>query len=183
MSQVNHNYDYIYAVDGFTAWERLRVIRNFLNDRRKALRIARLSQEKFEATKATMDEWDLKEAEILNEDQESLIQDCVDEIEFLEKFEAELVSLAEQERIPGKSDREMYELNFAKEARTRLAFKANSEIVSVGHVSPETMRAVLRDQQVVQLLLDQGVINPEALPLFERSTPQLALGVSKEQVG
>jgi hypothetical protein len=183
MSQVNHNYDYVYSVDGFTPWERLRVIRNFLNDRRKALRIARLGQEKFEATKATMDEWERREAEIMNEDQESLIQDCVDEIEFLEKFEAELVVLAEAERIEGKTDREMYELNYAKEARARMAFQANSEVLTIGSVTPETMRAVLRDPQAVQLLLAQGVINPDALPLFERATPQLTLVDSKEQVG
>lgn len=183
MSQVNHNYSYVYEVDGHTVWERLRVIRNFLADRRKALKLARLSQEKFLATLEGMDEWERREAEIMNEDQEELIQDCVDEIKFLETFEAELAEMAERERISGKTDREMYELNYANEARTRLAFQANSEVISVGHVTPETMRMVLRDTQAVQLLLEQGVLNEEAIPLLERSTPRLALVNSKEQVG
>lgn len=44
MSQVNHNYSYVFEIDGHTPWERLRVVRNFITDRRKALALAELAQ-------------------------------------------------------------------------------------------------------------------------------------------
>jgi hypothetical protein len=183
MSQVNHNYSYIYEVDGYTAWERLRVIRGFLKDRQKALKLAKLNQKKFLAKLEEMDEWERQEAEIMNEDQDDLIQDCIDEIQFLETFEKELVELAEKERIDGKTDREMYELNYANEARVRLAFRANSEIVSVGHVTPETMRMIMRDQSAMQLLIDKDILNSEAVPLLERAIPKLNFSYSGEKEG
>lgn len=40
MSQVNHNYSYVYEIDGNTPWERLRIVRNFITDRTKALALA-----------------------------------------------------------------------------------------------------------------------------------------------
>lgn len=166
MSQVNHNYDYLTVVDGHTVWERLRVIRNFLTDRRKALKIARLHQEKFEATKESMDEWERREAEILNEDQESLIQDCIDEITFLEKFESLLMVEAEKERVPGKSDREMYEINYVKESQTRLINLAKSEMIAVGHVNPDTMRQIMRDPIVADRLAGMGLIGTAAPALI-----------------
>lgn len=175
MSQVNHNYDYLTVVDGHTVWERLRVIRNFLTDRRKALKIARLSQEKFEATKDTMVIWERREAEILNEDQDDLIQDCVDEISFLEQFEAMLAIEAEKERIPGKSDREMYELNFPKEAQVRLVDKVKSEMLSVGHISPDTMRSVMRDPIVTTKLAQLGLIGQDAPALIGADKPAVQL--------
>ena len=175
MAQVNHNYDYVTVVDGHTVWERLRVIRNFLTDRRKALKLARLAQEKFEATKDSMDEWELREAEIMNEDQESLIQDCVDEIEFLEQFESMLATEAEKERIPGKSDREMYELNYAKEAQVRLINTVKSEMLSVGHISSETMRGIMRDPVVTNRLAEIGLIGQDAPELIGMDKPEVQL--------
>jgi len=183
MSQVNHNYSYVYEVDGHTVWERLRVIRGFLMERRKALRLAEMKRRKFEEVKHSMDKWEREEASIMREDEESLIQDCKDEINFLENFEKELTELAEKERITGKTDREMYELNFAKEARVRLAFRANSEVIATGSVSPETMRSILRDDNVKQLLLEQGVINEGSLKILDRSTFLLGDTQSKKAVG
>lgn len=162
MSQVNHNYDYLTVVDGHTVWERLRVIRNFLTDRRKALKIANLGKEKHEATKDDMDIWDRKEAEIMAEDQDSLIQDCVDEIEFLEKFEAMLIIEAEKERIEGKTDREMYELNFPKEAGIRLIELVKSEVLAIGNITPMTMRSVMSNPSVIPSLVELKLMNEDA---------------------
>jgi len=162
MAQVNHNYDYLTVVDGQTVWERLRVIRSFLTERRQALKIANLGKEKFEATKDTMDEWDRREAEIMNENQDSLIQDCVDEIAFLEDFESKLAEEAEKERVVGKSDREMYEINFPKESRVRLVNRTKSEMLSVGHITPETMSMIMRDTSVLPALVEAKILSPEA---------------------
>lgn len=175
MAQVNHNYDYLTVVDGHTVWERLRVIRNFLLDRRKALKIANMSKEKFEATKDSMDKWDRAEAEIMNEDQDELIQDCVDEIAFLEELENVLKIEAEKERVEGKSDREMYEINFAKESRVRLVHKVQSEMLSVGHISPDTMRSVMRDKSVVNRLVELKLMGEDAPLLINNGKPDVQI--------
>lgn len=179
MAQVNHNYAYVRDVDGQTVWERLRVIRNFLTDRRKALKVTLLSKEKFEVQKETMDKWERKEAEILNEDQDELIQDCIDEIAFLEEFEALLMIEAEKERVPGKTDREMYEINWVKESRVRLLEEVRAQVISLGHVNTETMKTLMREPEVVGESIRLGLIRPEAVNMISESNPKL-LGLLNE---
>lgn len=173
MSQVNRNYDYLIKVDGLTVWERLRVIRNFLTDRRQALAIAELHKRKWEATKDSLDVWEREEEEIVQSNREDLIQDCRDEIRFLELFETRLVEEAEKERVPGKSDREMYELNFAKEAQERLVLKVKSEVYSIGHISPLTMESVVKDRNVLSRLVDENILKPEIIQTLSYNQPEM----------
>lgn len=173
MSQVNRNYDYIFKVDGLTVWERLRVIRNFLVDRKQALAVAELHQRKWETTKDTLDPWEREEQEILNGNKEDLIQDCRDEIAFLELFEVRLAEEAEKERVPGKTDREMYELNFAKEAQEQLILKVKSEMFSIGHISPDTMTSLVRDRKVVERLVCEGILTENIIPAIYDSQPKM----------
>lgn len=175
MSQVNRNFDYLTVVDGHTVWERLRVIRNFLADRRKAFKIANMNKEKFEATKADMDIWERKEKEILNEGQDNLIQDCADEIAFLEKFESALTVEAEKERVTGKTDREMYEFNFAKESQVRLVELVKSEMLSVGQITPMTMRSVMKNPSVVPMLVELKLMSEGAIKLIGGGKPQVQM--------
>lgn len=173
MSQVNRNYDYLIKVDGLTVWERLRVIRNFLTDRKQALAVAQLHKRKWEATKDSMDQWEREEQEILNSNRDSLIQDCIDEIEFLEVFERRLSEEAEKERIPGKTDREMYEINFAKESQERAILKVKSELYSIGHISPSTMEHVIKDRSVLGRLVDEGVLKEDILKVLSSNQPKM----------
>lgn len=182
MSQVNHNYDYITTVDGFTVWERLRVIRNFLNERRKALKLAYLHKDRFEATKSSMDEWDLKEAEILNEGNDDLIKDCEDEIAFLDKFEYALALEAEKTRIDGMSDREMYELNYPLEKKERVIHKFKSEVLSFGQVTPDTMLTVMRDPLILNSLVDLKLINSEFVASIQSTQPPIQKLLEKMDV-
>lgn len=188
MSQVNHNWSYITEVDGNTVWERLRIIRNFLTERRKALALAELNQKNIEDKLQRYDvridrlvtqlnehlaqdesghdqNWifdmeekihqmrhDREQLVIETSDLPDLTQDCRDEVFFLETFEARLMEEAEKERIPGKSDREMYELNFPKESRTRLFKKATAELVSGGRLTPDTIHYLRKDTKVLDML-------------------------------
>ena len=193
MSQVNHNYSYIFEVDGFTVWERLRNIRNFLNDRTKALGLAELAIEKHEAKKASKEaklnklkakQADLEEEGVSNDDLDDeiidltfeireddinfqdhldLTQDCRDELKFLKEFEARLMVEAEKTRVPGKSDREMYELNFPAEARTRLFNKSLDEMISMGRLSENTLHYLRKDTEVAQRLVTEGILSADGL--------------------
>lgn len=173
MSQVNRNYDYLIKIDGLTVWERLRVIRNFLTDRKQALAVAELHKRKWESTKDSMDTWAQQEEEILNSNREELIQDCKDEIRFLEVFEARLSEEAEKERIPGKTDREMYEINFARESQERAVLKVKSEMYSIGHISPTTMESIMKDKVVVNRLVEEEILKPEILQVIYRNEPKM----------
>lgn len=204
MSQVNHNYSYIFEVDGHTVWERLRIIRNFLTERRKALALAELNQSNTEEkisrftgriafTEAQLDEHSGLEGElsyfeleeklhalkyeraqlvIETSDLPDLTQDCRDEIDFLETFEARLMVEAEKERVPGKTDREMYEINFPKEGRTRLFKKATAEIAAHGRLSPDTIHYLRKDQVVLQQIVDVRI---PVLTTDAEGNPQEAL--------
>lgn len=163
MSQVNHNYSYITEVDGLTVWERLRVIRNFIKDRRKALQLARLGKLKRIESYKTMTPLEIEEAEIMAEDEDDLIQDCVDELDFLTKFEARLAVEAEKERIEGKSDREMYELNYPKEAIARLALEVQASVLTIGNVSHNIMQRILRNPDAAQQLVAMGLMSEAVL--------------------
>lgn len=207
MSQVNHNWSYITEVDGNTIWERLRIIRNFLTERRKALALAELNQKNIEAKLARFDKRIQSKQNFLNEcgadasfagsDQEvdleeelyklqyerqqllietsdlpDLTQDCRDEILFLETFEKRLMEEAEKERVPGKSDREMYEINFPKESRTRLFKKATAELVAHGRLTPDTIHYLRKDTKVLEMLgkveIMQVGLNEAGMPVEQK---------------
>lgn len=203
MAQVNRNRAHVLDTDGHTPWEKLRVCRTFLLDRRQALKIARLHKEKFEATKDSMDEWERREAEILNSNQDELIQDCIDEIAFLEEFEKTLMELAEPQRIPGKTDREMYELNFPNEVKARTMLTIQCELLTQGTISKETAATLIKDSSLMNMAIENGFLlngqgfTKEQLALaresIEKAKPELyrvlenmpivkQLGNSKEDV-
>lgn len=161
MAQVNRNFAYLTDVDGLTIWERLRVIRGFLLDRQKALKVAEISEAKFEEEKLTMDKWELAEAEVMRSDYSELIQDCRDEIEYLVKLEKRLAEAAEPLRVKGKSDREMYELNYPEEARARTIEQAKADVMAFGNISSDTAKRFLRDPIALTQAFQLGLIKSE----------------------
>lgn len=206
MSQVNHNYSYIFEVDGYTVWERLRIIRNFMTDRRQALELAELTQansgkrvdrtnRKLEYLQSQLEsaieegdvgkeleleelidttQYELQEGLIQASNHADLTQDCRDELNFLIEFESRLATEAEKTRVPGKTDREMYEINFPNEARVRLENRATAEIVAGGRLSADTIHYLRKDPEVLQRLIEleipiavEGQEEPTMMRLIE----------------
>jgi hypothetical protein len=173
MGMVNHFASYIKVVDGNTVWEKLRVIRNFLRDRRTALKLAELSElrlqrriERFKAENGddSSDEyWEIEEALIHSENTKANIQDCIREIEFLEQFENRLMAAAEPLRIPNKTDEEMYELNYFEELIISQLLTISSEIYATGRVSPESMRMLIRNPDTAERAMNMGLLPIEVL--------------------
>lgn len=177
MSQVNHNASYLYDVDGLTVWERLRVVRNFLTDRRQALALANLELEKKEAKMASLseDSFEYREMLIFKPQSIDLIDDCEREIKFLEDFESRLLEEAEKTRIPGKTDKEMYELNFFEEHKRRIVLDVQSEVAISGGIGPQTMKALLRNREAMIDVIRLGLLKPNILQL-----PNIISSNSKE---
>jgi hypothetical protein len=164
MSRVNHNAQYIYDVEGETIWEKLRVIRNQLEQRQLALDLSLLNKEKAEAKfKDDKESYEYREFIIHSKQREQLIQDCINEIEFLKEFESYLALEAEKTRIPGKTDDEMYELNFFEELKVRLVRRAQTQIISSGRVDQETLSRILKMPDALQLCITSGLLTNDVL--------------------
>jgi hypothetical protein len=164
ISPVNHNASYLFEVDGLTVWERLRSVRNFLSDRRKALKISEYSVKKYERDIAKLgnsdEDQDTRfEMELHKDDTYQAVDVCRREVEFLEQFEKELMELAEQQRIAGKTDDEMYELNYYNEIVARNVRKAHTEVITSGLISPNTMDMLLRCPPALKLVCEQNILN------------------------
>jgi hypothetical protein len=173
MGQLNRNAAYIYDVDGHTPWERLRVIRTFLRDRRKALALAELSLEEMHSkTIESLDSFSARRAKIEEESLLPDVEDCRREIVFLEGLEQELVRATEPTRVPGATDEEMYELNFFNEVVERDVFKVKVDLAALRYVRPETMQSVLRNPRTIERLAQEQLITGDlgamALPLFNQ---------------
>lgn len=169
MARVNHNVNYIYDVDGETVWEKLRVIRGMLDDRKRAYKHALLNREQSENLEK--DSFEYKQYLIDKDFREGLIQDCLNEIKFLEEFESYLATEAEKTRIAGKTDDEMYEINYFHEMEVRLVRRVQSQIASFGRINDETMLRVMKNKGALKLCIQQGLMPAEITNLFD--TPLL----------
>lgn len=172
MARQNHNANYLYDVDGETVWEKLRTIRGMLDDRRRAYQLAILSkeenEEKFKEDNASIEykKW------LINKDfQDGLIQDCKNEIKFLEEFESYLSAESEKTRIAGKTDDEMYEINFFHEMEVRLVRRVQAQIASCGRINDETILRLMKNKGALKLCIQQGLMPAEITNLFD--TPLL----------
>jgi len=169
MSRVNHNANYIYDVDGETVWEKLRTIRGMLDDRKRAYQHSLLG---VEAAKS-LDKNSMKYKKYLidKDFHDGLIKDCENEIKFLTEFEAYLAKEAEKTRIPGKTDDEMYEINFYDELKVRLIRRAQTQIISTGRIEVETLGRILKMPEALQLCIKTGLLSKDILEFT--NTPQL----------
>lgn len=172
MSRQNHNAQYIYDLEGETVWEKLRVVRNQLEQKQLALALAELAEENSETT-LDKNSYEYKQYLLHKPHNQKNIQDCVNEIDFLTEFEAALTDEAEKTRISGKTDDEMYEINFFDELKLRLVRHAQSQIFSSGRLSEETARRILKHKPALEMCIRQGLLSEHALQLSNVNTSAL----------
>jgi hypothetical protein len=172
MSRQNHNAQYIYDLEGETVWEKLRVVRNQLEQKKLALALAELSEEHSETT-LDKDSYEYKQYLLNKPHNQKNIQDCVNEINFLTEFEAALADEAEKTRILGKTDDEMYEINFFDELKIRLVRQAQSQILSSGRLGEETARRIIKHKPALDMCIQQGLLSENALLIANVNTSAL----------
>jgi hypothetical protein len=168
MARQNHNVNYMYDVDGETVWEKLRTIRSMLDDRQRAYQHATLARDENEK-KHKKDTTSLKYKQwLIDKDfNESLIQDCVNEVKFLEAFESFLAAEAEKTRIPGKTDDEMYEINYFHEMEVRLVRHAQAQIMTRGVLDEELMLRLMKNRNALNLCIEQGLISEQVTEVID----------------
>ena len=164
MAQMNHNVNYLTSIDGITVWERLRVIRNFIQDRTLALAMAEMQEEKNDEKleDSALDKYERREIELYRPQSIQLIKDAKAEIEFLVKLEKELTVRAEETRIEGKSDEEMYEINYFEELVQINLLQVQSEMMAHGHISAETMKILIKNPFAMNRVIELGFLAKEA---------------------
>jgi hypothetical protein len=140
-SQVNSQFAYINLINGETVWERLRIVRNFIEDRKIAKKLQVTQYKKrlgflAKINEATKDserifaEVELEEFDAHKEQSEDGYKKLDDELEFLLRYEIELSNIAEQSRVLGKTDDEMFQINMESEVIMRNMRKIETERVA-----------------------------------------------------
>jgi hypothetical protein len=168
MARVNHNANYLYDVDGETVWEKLRTIRGMLNERRMSYKISFLNYEENEKKyQEDTSSFEYKKWLINKEFQKELLIDCNNEIQFLETFESFLAKEAEKTRILGKTDDEMYEINFFHEMEVRLVRRAQAQIISNGRLSDELVMRLMKNKNALNICIQLGFITDKVVELVE----------------
>lgn len=193
-SQTNSQFAYLNLINGETVWERLRIVRNFIEERSIAKKLQtaqdlkhRAHQMKVqEATKESdrlFAQYDLEEFEAFQEQQADGYKKLDDELAFLVNYEGVLAEAAEATRVLGKTNDEMYQINMETEVYLRNLKKIEVEQVAktLGisqATAEESMRIPLMRTQLLstataltmqdsaekQVLISQG-INLNLIPL------------------
>lgn len=132
-----------------------------------------------------------QEAVIQSSDHHNLTQDCVDEVNFLTEYLDMLQKEANKTRIPGKSNREMYEINYPLEARLTLMDGIIDEFAINGKISMTTVAKLRQDPKALematelvvdmpQLDKDGNVVSVEKIPVI---SPQLYSVIKSSTLG
>ncbi len=167
-SQVNSQFAYVNLINGETVWERLRIVRNFIEDRKIAKTLQKTQEKKRRALLAEIDEAiatglqsAILHAEVKLEEYDAHQDQQTDgyakldaELEFLLKYEIELATIAEGTRVLGKTDDEMYQINMGTEVVMRNMRKIETERVAAAlncslATAEEAMRVPGLRQQLI----------------------------------
>lgn len=167
MAQLNRNANYLYTIDGNTIWERLRNVRNFLSDRKLAKEMTDLSVEKLKRLKSELPnitdldrEFEIREALIQETQLLDNLNDCIREIKFLEELESKYLQEAEKSRIIGKTDEEMYEINYFDELATIHLLDIHSQLMTTGAITSEMLKTLFRNPYSMQKAIEFKLIDP-----------------------
>lgn len=169
-SRVNHEANYLYSIDAITPWEKMRVIRNFLLERTEQLETIKLdlqlaeykikilaSSEKFE------DQIESKKLTLNLPTIMDIIQKTTEEVAFLRKYHDKLKIDCEPTRVIGKTDEEMFELNYEAELTQKYIQMLKSDLIAYGRPSTEVTKALLKMPPLFDECVRIGIVSKDAL--------------------
>lgn len=184
-SKLNTEFNYRYQVMGETPWEKIKILKGFLEGRIRAAALEEVADLKYRAKIAELKH--LKnigglehlmlnlQAEILELEsalpaQTEAFQLNRAEIKILEKLLAELFEIAEPTRLRHPdgtpySDEEMYEANAANEFTVMIGKEIHAELIATGHPSPAKLRNAMSNPHTWNALQKIGLIPENALVL------------------
>ena len=189
-SKFNSEFNYKYQVMGCTPWEKIKILKGFLEGRERAVGLEEASHLKHDAliaelsylktTGAPEHEQMRLQAQLLESESGMMILDEAyelnrQEIEILNRLIAECYEMAEPTRIEGYSDEEMFEVNASHEFAVTTMREMQSEIVANGRPSPATVLHAMNNPHVLTAVLQSGLLPAEAIPLLTGNAPLFAV--------
>lgn len=209
-SNLNSEFNYRYQVMGETPWEKLKHLQNFLEGRKRAAALEKVSELKREAKYQELQS--LKDNNalphlILNVQAEIIeMESTVDdekhnfelnrkEIEILNKLIDELYLILEPTRLKHEdgtpyTDDEMFEVNAVNEFTVMIGKEIQAEIVAMGRPSPAKLRNAMSNPHTFNALQKVGFIpkemvllegNPDPLKVELRISPSM-ISLTKEEI-
>jgi hypothetical protein len=190
-SKLNSEFNYRYQVNGETVWEKIKILKGFLEGRIRAAVLEEVSELKYQAKLAELQ--NLKNigalahvilnlrAEILEWEsgfpaQKEAFKLNLEEIEMLKRVLAECYDIAEPTRIvhgdgTPYSDEEMFEANAANEFTVMIGKEIHAEIIATGHPSPAKLRNAMSNPHTWAALKLVGLIPENAQVLIGSVDP------------
>ena len=185
-SKFNTEFNYKYQVMGCTPWERIKILKGFLEGRERAIALeecAHLQHDSLVAEMAYLKTTGAPEHEQMRL-QAKIVESAshmvtIDEayelnrqeIEILKRLLAECYEMAEPTRIEGYTDEEMFEVNAAHEFAVTTMREMQSEIIANGRPTPATVLHAMNNPHVLAATLKAGLLPPEAIPLLTGNAP------------
>jgi hypothetical protein len=185
-SKLNSEFNYRYQVLGNTPWEKIKILKGFLEGRIRAVALEEVSHlkhaakvaefEHLKATDAPKHEQLNMQAELIELNSHMVIIDEAyelnrKEIEILNGLLSECYDIAEPTRIPGYSDEDMFEANAANEFTVSTLREMQSEIVAMGQPLAATVLHVMSNPHTLSAAIQSGLIPMQSLPLVVENAP------------
>jgi len=179
-SKFNSEFNYRYLVNGETPWEKIKILKGFLEGRKRAACLEEVAAKKRLAKELELEncknnnalphvilnlEAELLESKSFDAGQEEAWELNREEIAFLESYLAEIYEVAEPTRILGYTDEQMFEANSAYEFTVMLGKEIQAEIIANGRPSPAKLRNAMSNPYTFETLKRVGLIPQEAVLL------------------
>jgi hypothetical protein len=193
-SKLNSEFNYRYQVNGETVWEKIKILKGFLEGRIRAAVLEEVSELKYQAKLAELQ--NLRDinalphlilnlrAEILEWEsgfpaQAEAFELNREEIVMLKRVITECYEIAEPTRIKHEdgnsySDEEMFEANAANEFTVMIGKEIHAEIIATGHPSPAKLRNAMSNPHTWAALQQIGLI-PETAQILVGSVDPLKI--------
>ena len=185
MAKLNSEFNYRYQVIGETVWKKIETLQGFLDGRKRAAILEKVSDLKTKAKYAELKhlksikalphvilelEADIIEMESHFEEGKRNFEQNRDEIKILEKLLKECYELAEPTRLKHKdgtlyTDEEMFEVNAANEFTVLLAREMQAEVIANGRPSAAKIKNAMSNPLTWTALKNIGLI-PKETPLI-----------------
>ena len=189
-SKFNSEFNYKYQVVGNTPWEKIKILKGFLEGRERAVGLeeaahlnhgALIAELTYLKTTGAPEHEQLRlQASILESESGMMIVDEAyelnrQEIEILNRLLAECYEMAEPTRIEGYTDEEMFEVNAEHEFAVTTMREMQSEIIANGRPSPATVLHAMNNPHVLTAVLQSGLLPATAIPLLTGNAPIFAV--------
>lgn len=172
-SKSHTEFEYRYQVNGETIWEKIKILKGFLDGRIRAAALEHVAAKKLQARAAKLKwmkegggleheilelEAEILEVESFAREEAELWELNREEIDMLQRLLAEAYAVAEPTRIQGYSDEQMFEANAANEFTAMIGKEIHAEIIANGRPSPAKIRNAMSNPITWDALINAGLI-------------------------